>query len=115
MPLNMMKIQNLIYCCLLAVGISRADPAPTLPTFDEACQILGANLQGFNAQELDHAALVGLVHQLEPRVSLAGAGEDSSNAAPLAGGPSLQSSFRTSAPPAVIAGCPRHSAPPSRK
>jgi len=106
MPLNMMKIQNLIYCCLLAAGISRADPAPTLPTFDEACQILGANLQGFNAQELDHAALLGLVHQLEPRVSLAGAGEDSSNAAPLAGTRVFESSFAYVRAAGVTAGLP---------
>jgi hypothetical protein len=63
---------------------SHADPAHWLPNFQEVCQVLGTNLEGINAEELDRAAVQGLIHQLEPRVSFVPADAGSSNAAPLA-------------------------------
>jgi carboxyl-terminal processing protease len=54
------------------------------PSFHEVYQLLSTNLEGVSADELDRAAVQGLIHQLEPRVSLAGAGRGSSNSDPLA-------------------------------
>jgi hypothetical protein len=79
-----MKTRNLIICLLLAAGTSHADLAPSLSEFQEVCQILGTNLAGVNAAELDRAAVQGLIHQLEPRVSLAADESGASPALPLA-------------------------------
>ena len=79
-----MKIRNLIICFFLAAGVSRADPAPSLPKFQEVIQVLSTNLEGANADELDNAAVQGLIRQLGPRVNLVAVGAASSNAAPLA-------------------------------
>jgi len=79
-----MKTRNLIICIFLATGISRADPVLSMPNFQELCQILGTNLAGINAGELDRAAVQGLVHQLGPRVSLEEADAGSSSAFPVA-------------------------------
>jgi hypothetical protein len=54
------------------------------PGFQEVYQLLSTNLTGVSADELNRAAVQGLLHQLEPRVSLAGAEVVSSNAAALA-------------------------------
>src|SRR5580700_11060526 len=54
------------------------------PSFQEVYQLLSTNLEGVSAEELNTAAVQGLIHQLEPRVSLVAAEAGSSNAAPLA-------------------------------
>jgi len=68
----------------LADGTFGADPAHSMPNFQEVCQVLSTNLQGVNADELDRAAVQGLIHELEPRVSLVAADAGSSYTAPLA-------------------------------
>jgi hypothetical protein len=79
-----MKTRNLIICFFLAAGLSRADSTASIPKFQEVYQVLSTNLEGVNATELDQAAVLGLIHQLGPRVNLVTAEADSSNAAPLA-------------------------------
>jgi carboxyl-terminal processing protease len=70
-------------------------PAPSTPgpDFQEVYQILSTNLEGIKAAELDRAAAQGLVHQLEPRVSVAAAETSSNNAAPLAEARVFDNSF----------------------
>ncbi len=80
-----MKTRNLIICLLLAAGTSRADPTPATPNFQEVYQILSTNLVGVSTNELNRAAVLGLIQQLEPRVSLVATEAGASNAAPLAG------------------------------
>ena len=60
------------------------DPAAPMPNFQEVCQILGSNLAGISANELDDAAVQGLIRELSPRVSLVSADAGSSNTIPLA-------------------------------
>jgi hypothetical protein len=69
------------------------DPAPSMPNLQEVCQILGTNLQGLGASELDRAAVQGLVHQLEPRVSLVTADARSANMSALAEARVFEDSF----------------------
>jgi len=102
----MMKTRNLIICSFLAAGISRAYPAPSLPNFQEVCQVLSTNLQGINADELDRAAVQGLIHQLEPRVSLVVPDAGSSNIAPLAEARVFDDSFAYFRVAAVTASLP---------
>jgi len=101
-----MKTRNLISCFLLAAVISRADPVLSLPNFQEVCQILATNLEGLNADELDRAAVRGLVHQLGPRVSLAEADAGSSSTAPLAEARVFDESFAYFRIAAVTANLP---------
>jgi hypothetical protein len=70
--------------CFLAAGLSRAAAAPSAPSLQEVLQVLSTNLEGVNSTELDRAAALGLIHQLEPRVSLAAGEEASAKAAPVA-------------------------------
>jgi hypothetical protein len=67
--------------------------SPSVPNFQEVYQVLSTNLEGVNSNELDRAAVLGLIHQLGPRVSLVAAGEDSSKAAPLAEARVFDNSF----------------------
>jgi Peptidase family S41 len=71
-------------------GDSRTS-VPTMPAvapfdaeFHEVYQILSTNLEGVTANELDHAAVVGLVHELGPRVGLVTAGAENSAISALA-------------------------------
>lgn len=50
----------------------------------EVYQILATNLEGVTANELDHAAVVGLVHELGPRVGLVTPGAENSTVSALA-------------------------------
>jgi hypothetical protein len=59
-------------------------PIQTTPSFEEVYQLLSTNLEGVSAAELNNTAVQGLIHQLEPRVSLVSAEAGSSSAAPLA-------------------------------
>ncbi len=93
MTLKTMKARKLIMCCFLAAGMSRADPAPSMPNFQEVCQILSTNLAGASADELDRAAAKGLIHELEPRASLVAGGAACSNVAPLAEARVFDNSF----------------------
>jgi len=63
------------------------------PGFQEVYQILSTNLQGVSADQLNSAAVQGLIHQLEPRVSLAGDEMVSSSSAPLADARVFDNSF----------------------
>jgi hypothetical protein len=77
----------LALCLVLAAGFSRPAPAGSLPQFDEVYQLLRTNLQGATSEELDSAAVRGLVAQLAPRVFLVEPptnGAQLSPAAPLA-------------------------------
>jgi hypothetical protein len=88
-----MKTRNLIVCCLLAAGLSRADSTDSMTKFQEVYQILSTNLEGVNADELDRAAMLGLIHQLGPRVSLAAPEAGSSSVAALAEARMFDESF----------------------
>jgi hypothetical protein len=84
MTLKTMNARMLTICCLLAAGISRAAPTPSMPKLQEVCQILSSNLAATSADALDQAAARGLVRELEPRVSMVAGGACGSNVAPLA-------------------------------
>jgi len=79
-----MKTRKLIICFFLAAGMSRAASADSMPKFQELYQVLSTNLEGVTGDELDRAAVLGLIHQLGPRVSLDAGEESSSKADPLA-------------------------------
>jgi hypothetical protein len=83
-----MKTRNVIFSLLSAAVVFHVAPAKSLPKFDEVYQMLGTNLTGVTPDELNRAAVQGLLDQLAPRVSLesaAGAGlPPGSNTAPLA-------------------------------
>lgn len=57
-------------CCLAVYPLVGAE-TPT-PKFQQAYDLIKQNLPGISEQELDEAALLGLVKQLEPKVSLIG-------------------------------------------
>jgi len=63
------------------------------PNFQEVYQVLSTNMEGIKADELDRDAVLGLIHQLAPRVSLVTAGEDSKPAAPVADARIFDKSF----------------------
>jgi C-terminal processing protease CtpA/Prc len=84
MTLKKMKTPNLIICFFLAAGMSRADSTDPMPKFQEVYQVLSTNLGGLNAGDLDRAAVLGLIHELGPRVNLVTAEAGSSSVAPLA-------------------------------
>jgi hypothetical protein len=83
-----MKTRSVIFCLFLAALVCRADPGNSEPGFDEVYQVLGTNLAGVTPDELNRAAVQGLLDQLAPRVTLlrapAGAQSAASNPAPLA-------------------------------
>jgi hypothetical protein len=87
-------------------GDSKADPGQPMPNFQEVCQILGTNLEGINADELDRAAVEGLIHQLEPRASLVAADAGSPNTAALAEARVFDDSFAYVRVAAVTANLP---------
>jgi len=66
---------------------------PPAPSFHEVYQLLSTNLEGVSADELNGAAVQGLIHQLEPRVSLAAATVGSLHSLPLADARVFDSSF----------------------
>ena len=66
----MMKMRNFICCFLLVAGVSPAASTPPLPKFDEIYRVLSTNLGGLSQDQLDHAAVQGLLDQLGPSVSL---------------------------------------------
>jgi hypothetical protein len=74
-------------------AISHVNVDPPAPSFHEVYQVLSTNLEGVSADELDRAAVQGLIHQLQPRVSLDGAEAAASNTAPLAEARVFDSSF----------------------
>ena len=83
-----MKTRNLIFCLCLAAVVFQAAPGNSVPKFDEVYQVLGTNLAGVTPDELNRAAVQGLLDQLAPRVTLvsapAGGQSTPSNLAPLA-------------------------------
>ena len=48
----------------------RGDSAPAAPTFDEVLGLLRQHLSGFSPEQLDRAAVEGLIGALHPRVML---------------------------------------------
>jgi hypothetical protein len=85
---KMMKTRNLIFCLFLAAMVSQAAAGNSLPKFDEVYQVLGTNLTGVTPEDLNRAAVQGLLDQLAPRVTLvsaaAGGQSIASNPAPMA-------------------------------
>jgi hypothetical protein len=88
-----MKARNLILGFFVAAGMTRAEPAPPMPNFQEVYQLLRTNLAGASAEELDAAATRGLVHQLEPRASLLAGEAGAPESAPLAEARIFDNSF----------------------
>ena len=88
--------------------ISRADPAPSMPNFKEVYQVLGTNLEGVTPDQLNRAAVRGLLDQLGPRVSLVepSAAGAASNAPPLARSCVFDSNFAYLRPAAVAEALP---------
>jgi carboxyl-terminal processing protease len=59
-------------CCFFAaVGVSYATPETAVPNFQEVYQAISTNLGIITSNELDRAAVEGLIDQLAPRVTLA--------------------------------------------
>ena len=83
-----MKTRNLIFCLFLAAMVSQAAAGNSLPKFDEVYQVLGTNLTGVTPEDLNRAAVQGLLDQLAPRVTLvsaaAGGQSTASDPAPMA-------------------------------
>ncbi len=68
-----MNIRHLILCLFLSGTMAPSAPATPAPKFDEVFKVLSTNLGGVSPDELDHAAVQGLIGQFGPRVSLVGA------------------------------------------
>jgi hypothetical protein len=87
--LKTMNTRNLVLCLLLSAASAPAAPATPAPKFEEVFKVLSTNLGGVSQEELERAAVQGLIGQLGPRVSLLGAPASGSpaapDAAPLAG------------------------------
>jgi hypothetical protein len=83
-----MKTRNVILCLFLAGLCSQAARADSPPKFSEIYQVLATNLAGVTPDEMDRAAVQGLLDQLAPRVTLVTAAAEgqpaSSRLAPLA-------------------------------
>ncbi len=83
-----MKNRTAIICLFLAALVCRAAAGDALPKFDELYQALSTNLMGATPEELNRAAVQGLLNQLAPKVQLesatAGAQSAASNFTPLA-------------------------------
>ena len=66
-----MKKQTILLSLLLGiVGHAPAETANPLPKFDEVYQLLRANHQGLSGEELDRAAVRGLLSELQSQVVL---------------------------------------------
>ena len=67
--------RNLILTLVAGFQLTASAQANTnpLPKFDEVYKLLRENMVGVNAEELDHAAVRGLLRELSPQVSLGGA------------------------------------------
>ncbi len=83
-----MKTRNVIFCLLMAATVLHAAPGLSTPKFDEVYRLLGTNLTGVTPDELNRAAVQGLLDQLAPRVALESTRDDGQspgfNLAPLA-------------------------------
>lgn len=63
------KVGLLSFLPAILLGVQGAGTAP-LPSFDELYKLLRSNLSDMSAEELDHAAVRGLITELQPRVML---------------------------------------------
>jgi hypothetical protein len=83
-----MKNQTVFMCLFLVALACRAYGSDTPPKFDEVYQAISANLPGVTPEDLNRAAVQGLLAQLAPKVQLesatASAQSAVSNFAPLA-------------------------------
>jgi hypothetical protein len=70
MTTEMMKTRTVIVCVMLAAGLGRAASTNPAPKFGEVYQVLSTNLEGVSPEELNRAAVRGLLDQLGARVSL---------------------------------------------
>lgn len=66
----MIQMRKLLSCFFLAAALCSAAPTTPLPRFDEIYRVLSTNLGGISQNQLDHAAVQGLLDQLGPSVSL---------------------------------------------
>lgn len=65
-----MKLISIIFCTLLTLAGSQAATTNELPRFEELFKVIGTNLGGVSEKELDHAAVRGLLDQLQSKVIL---------------------------------------------
>ena len=76
-----MKTRKFVISLFLATALGSAAQAGAPPKFDEVYQLIRSNLDGVSQADLDHAALKGLLGQLQGQVMLV---EGASNGAPSA-------------------------------
>jgi C-terminal processing protease CtpA/Prc len=76
-----MKTKTLISCLVLAALVVQAAPESSPPKLDEVLQVLGANLTGVTSENLNRAAVQGVLDQLAPRVTLVSASTAGSSSA----------------------------------
>jgi hypothetical protein len=83
-----MNMRKLIFCLCLWLGLAVTAPAAPTPKFDEVFKVLSTNLGGVSTEDLNRAAVQGLLGQLGPRAALvdaSAAGAWSSGDAAVAG------------------------------
>lgn len=66
----MLNCKQLIGCWLLAAAVGSAAPTVSTPRFDEVYRLLSTNLDGVSREQLNRAAVEGLVDKLSPSVRL---------------------------------------------
>ena len=67
-----MNMRNLILCIFLSTALATVARAASAPKFEEVFKVLSTNLGGVSQEDLEGAAVQGLMAQLGPRVSLLG-------------------------------------------
>ncbi len=77
-----MRLRHCLFCLFLAAtsGLAATNNSPK---FDEVYKLLRDNLSGVTPEDLDQAAVKGLIHELQPRVSLSGSLAGGENVPPL--------------------------------
>ncbi len=82
----------MLLAALAPAAMAQSNSAPTSaaqathagPTLEEVSKLLKANLPGISAEQLDRKAVMGLIHELGPKVSIVSPAADTSKAATIA-------------------------------
>lgn len=73
-------LKLIVCCCVLAAALCEAAPTVPPPRFNEVYRLLSTNLDGVSEEQLDRAAVRGLIDQLGPSVRLDVPGEENGGA-----------------------------------